>query len=76
MTKLPRLTGKQLIKALLRAGFIEARIKGSHHFMVDPKDHTRWATIPVHGGETLTLKNIHTILKSTKLIPEEIRKFL
>jgi predicted RNA binding protein YcfA (HicA-like mRNA interferase family) len=32
MNRLPRLTGKEIIIALHKAGFIEVRIKGSHHF--------------------------------------------
>jgi predicted RNA binding protein YcfA (HicA-like mRNA interferase family) len=30
-------------KALMRAGLEVVRVKGSHHFMVELKDHTRWA---------------------------------
>ena len=32
MSRAPRLTGKQLIAALNRAGFEVIRVKGSHHF--------------------------------------------
>ncbi len=74
--KLPRISGKQMRDALLRAGFQVVRIKGSHHFMVDPEDTTRWATVAVHSGETLTLKSVQTILKSTRLTPEELKNFL
>lgn len=74
--KLPRITGKQMRDALLRAGFQVIRIKGSHHFMVEPEDTTRWATVAVHSGETLTLKTIQTILKSARLTPEELKVLL
>ena len=33
MTKLPRLSGKQVIKALSKTGFIAVRQKGSHIIM-------------------------------------------
>lgn len=33
MTRLPRITGREVVAALRRAGFDVARIKGSHHFL-------------------------------------------
>jgi predicted RNA binding protein YcfA (HicA-like mRNA interferase family) len=63
-------------KALLRAGFEVVRVKGSHHFMVDPDDHSRWATVAVHAGECLALRCIHSILKSTRLTAEELGDLL
>lgn len=74
--KLPRLTGKQMRDALLRAGFQVVRIKGSHHFMVDPNDTGRWATVSVHSGEILTLKSVQSILKSTRVTVEELKELL
>ncbi len=34
MSKLPSLTGKEVIAALKKAGFEVARIRGSHHFVI------------------------------------------
>ncbi|MBS3077522.1 type II toxin-antitoxin system HicA family toxin [Candidatus Pacearchaeota archaeon] len=34
MAKLPRLSGKEVIKALKKAGFIEVRQRGSHVIMI------------------------------------------
>jgi hypothetical protein len=36
MTRLPRLTGKEVIDALNKAGFQVIRTKGSHHFLQHP----------------------------------------
>ena len=36
MTRLPRVTGREVIAALRKAGFQVARIKGSHHFLRHP----------------------------------------
>lgn len=63
-------------QALLHSGFIVARTKGSHHFMIDPNDHSRWATIPIHSGETLNIKCIQAILKSAKITPKELKNIL
>ena len=76
MTKLPRVTGEEMKKALMRGGFEVVRIKGSHHFMVDPDDHTRWATVAIHKGEYLALKCTQNILKSARLTVEEFSELL
>jgi len=55
---------------------VVVRIEGSHHFMSHPGDPTRWATVPVHSGETLSPKVIHAILKSTRLTVEELTEVL
>lgn len=34
MTKLPSLTGREVIKALGKAGFKVVRVRGSHHFLL------------------------------------------
>ena len=33
MTRLPRLSGREVVEALRRAGFDLVRVKGSHHFL-------------------------------------------
>jgi predicted RNA binding protein YcfA (HicA-like mRNA interferase family) len=47
----PRLTGKEILRILKRAGFQVVRIKGSHHFLGHPDG--RCTVIPVHAGETI-----------------------
>jgi predicted RNA binding protein YcfA (HicA-like mRNA interferase family) len=51
MTKLPSLTGQQLISILRKAGFEVIRVKGSHHFLRHPDG--RRTVVPVHRGETI-----------------------
>jgi predicted RNA binding protein YcfA (HicA-like mRNA interferase family) len=53
MTRLPRITGRELARALESAGFIVDRTRGSHHFLKHPDG--RATAIPVHSGETLAL---------------------
>lgn len=52
MPRLPRITGKQLVAALNRAGFETIRIEGSHYHLF--KTGCGLVTIPVHAGETLS----------------------
>lgn len=51
MTKLPSLTGKQVISALQKAGFKVIRQKGSHVFLRHGDG--RATVVPIHSGETL-----------------------
>jgi len=69
--RLPRVSGKDTLGTLMRAGFILMRSKGSHHFVIDPENTTRWATVPVHGNEILPPKTLKSILLSTKLTLNE-----
>ena len=51
MTKLPRVTGRQVIAALGKAGFEVIRVKGSYHFLRHPDG--RSTVVPVHRGEVI-----------------------
>ena len=51
MTRLPRLTGPELIAALAEAGFQVVRVKGSHHFVRHQDG--RATVIPAHSGDVL-----------------------
>ncbi|MDI6631509.1 MAG: type II toxin-antitoxin system HicA family toxin [Bacillota bacterium] len=65
-----------MLRALNRAGFAVKRIEGSHHFMSHVEDPTRWATVPVHAGETLSPKVVNAILKSARLSVAELTELL
>ena len=51
MSRNPRVTGTELIGALGRAGFVIARIRGSHHFL--RHEDGRRTVVPSHSGETI-----------------------
>ena len=72
--KLPRISGKQAVEALLRAGFIVHRTRGSHYILKHP-DSGRRVTIPYHRRE-LALKTLHSILKQADVSLEEFSKLL
>jgi len=38
MPKLPRITGKEVLFALKSAGFVQIRVRGSHHYLLKPPD--------------------------------------
>lgn len=76
MSRLPAVSGRQVVRALERAGFVLARIKGSHHVMEHPNHPARTATVPVHGPTPLRKGTLHAILKQVGLTADEFRGFL
>ena len=75
MSRLPQVTAREMIAALTRAGFVVARVKGSHHFLVHESDPTRWATVAMHGGDLRT-DSVRDILKRAKLSRSDFIKLL
>lgn len=60
MCELPTVTGLEAIRAFEKDGFVEVRIKGSHHIL-KKKGHRFLLSVPVHGNRTLkpgTLKGL------------------
>lgn len=74
MSRLPRVTGMQLIAALRRAGFETLRIKGSHHFLAHADG--RRTVVPVHRGETIGVGLMAQILRDCNLSREELEELL
>jgi predicted RNA binding protein YcfA (HicA-like mRNA interferase family) len=74
MTSLPSLTGKELLRALQKAGFEIIRSKGSHHFL----RHTdaRTTVVPVHAGETIGPGLLAKILRDCDLSHEQLQALL
>lgn len=65
MAKSPKITGKQLIKSLVKLGFNVIRIKGSHHFLQHRDG--RCTTVPVHSKEIIGPGLLNKILKDCEI---------
>lgn len=74
MTKLPSLTGREIIAALNKAGFEVARVRGSHQILIHSDG--RRTVIPVHSGETIGTGLLAQILRDCQLDREEFRSLL
>jgi predicted RNA binding protein YcfA (HicA-like mRNA interferase family) len=68
MGKLPRPTGREMLKFLESQGFSCVRITGSHHIMEKDFLHV---SIPVHGSETMKIGTFRSILRAIEMTPEE-----
>lgn len=74
MSRLPSVTGKDILKTLLQAGFEVVRVKGSHHFARHPDGRT--TVVPVHSGETVGPGLLSKILRDCDLTREAFRALL
>lgn len=74
--KLPVITGKEVVRALQRAGFSIDRVVGSHHVMVHPGDSRRTVSVPVYGNRELKRGTLRSIIRQSGFGIEEFRKLL
>ncbi|MCA1833459.1 MAG: type II toxin-antitoxin system HicA family toxin [Actinobacteria bacterium] len=75
MTRLPRVSGKRLLRALERAGFDETHVRGSHHYLRRP-DGTGLVVVPVHGDRDLPTGTLRSILRQADLNTEDLAELL
>lgn len=75
MPPLPIISGKKLLKILLKHGFVNIRTKGSHVF-VENKDANLRTVIPVHSNEDLGRGLLKKILDDLEIKVEEFVKWL
>ncbi len=74
MTRLPVVTGRELIAALGRKGFQVVRIKGSHHVL--RHDDGRMTVVPVHGKEQIGPGLLAKILRDCDVGRDEFHELL
>jgi predicted RNA binding protein YcfA (HicA-like mRNA interferase family) len=74
MPRRKRLTGKELIRGLKKAGFEVVRIQGSHHRLRHADG--RVTTVPVHSGETIGPGLLGQILRDCDLSHDQLDALL
>ena len=75
MAKLPRLSGKEVIKALEKTGFIQKRQRGSHVFMIKENLDVKLTTVvPMH--QEIDTGTLLEIMRQCKLTRDEFLKLL
>jgi predicted RNA binding protein YcfA (HicA-like mRNA interferase family) len=74
MPKLPRLTARQIVTALEKAGFSLARQSGSH--MVYKNAAGRRATVPFHASKILHPKVLKSIMRDADLTLDDLKESL
>ncbi len=74
--KLPRPTGPELIRALLRAGWYRDHQTGSHVFLRHPDRPGVTVNVPYHAGRVIKPTILSRILDQTGLTADELRDLL
>jgi predicted RNA binding protein YcfA (HicA-like mRNA interferase family) len=74
--RLPAISGKRVVQALTKAGFIVERIVGSHHVLVFPTDASRTVTVPVHANRDLKPGTLRSIIRQTGFTLDEFLDLL
>jgi predicted RNA binding protein YcfA (HicA-like mRNA interferase family) len=74
MPRRKRLTGRELIRALRKAGFEVVRVQGSHHRLRHSDG--RVTTVPVHAGETVGPGLLGQILRDCDLTDAQLQTLL
>jgi predicted RNA binding protein YcfA (HicA-like mRNA interferase family) len=68
MPKLPRVTGREMVRFLERESFQLLRVRGSHHYMSKGELRT---SVPVHGNRELKIGTLRSILRDIQMSPSE-----
>jgi len=74
MSRLPRISGKEVISVLRRLDFDVVRIKGSHHFLKHSDG--RVTVVPVHSKEIIGPGLMNKILKDCDISRDDFVKSL
>jgi predicted RNA binding protein YcfA (HicA-like mRNA interferase family) len=75
MPKLPRVSGKETIRALERLGFVQVRQKGSHIILKkETESGAIGCVVPLH--DELATGTLRGILKQAQVGPDEFIKLL
>jgi predicted RNA binding protein YcfA (HicA-like mRNA interferase family) len=69
-----RLSGKEVVRALAKVGWMTARISGSHHVMRHQDG--RQVSVPVHGNQVLPAGTLASICRSVAMDANELRDLL
>jgi predicted RNA binding protein YcfA (HicA-like mRNA interferase family) len=75
MPALPRITGRDLVRALGKQGWAVVVQKGSHAQLKHP-DRSGRVTVPLHAGETIGPGLLRSILNQAGITADELRAVL
>jgi predicted RNA binding protein YcfA (HicA-like mRNA interferase family) len=75
MPPLPRITGREIVQALGKLGWVVVVQKGSHAQLKHPSRGGR-VTVPLHAGETIGPGLLRSILNQAGVSVEEFKAVL
>jgi predicted RNA binding protein YcfA (HicA-like mRNA interferase family) len=75
VTRLPRISGKELLSTLQRNGFTLVHIRGSHHYL-RKEGSPKLVVVPVHGSSIVPPGTMKSILNQAELTTSEFEEML
>lgn len=69
-------SGKEVVRAPGRGGFVVLRVGGSHHILRKPGVPTSKVIVPVHGAEDLPPGTLRSIIRQSGLTTEAFMALL
>jgi predicted RNA binding protein YcfA (HicA-like mRNA interferase family) len=73
--RLPSVSPRKVIQALIRAGYSIERVKGSHHHLRHPNHPKVMVTVALHTGD-IKPKTLRAIIEQTRLTIDEFLELL
>jgi predicted RNA binding protein YcfA (HicA-like mRNA interferase family) len=75
LSHLPKATGKEILAALQRKGFVLTHVRGSHHYL-RKSGVGGLVVVPIHGNRTLPAGTLRSILRQAGWTPEDLEGLL
>ena len=75
MSPLPRVGGRDLVRALERGGYELSHVRGSHYYLRKPGI-SGLVVVPVHGNRTIPLGTLTSIIRQAGLTEVELAELL
>ena len=75
MTRMPRVTGKDILTALKQDSFKVVHRRGSHHYL-RKGDSGKLVVVPVHGNSIVPLGTLKSILHQADMTQDRFKKLL
>ncbi|MBI2288603.1 MAG: type II toxin-antitoxin system HicA family toxin [Chloroflexi bacterium] len=72
----PRLTGKEIERVILKAGWYLHHSRGSHFYYRHLNYSGKQITLPIHAGEIIPQKTLSSILEQADLTLDEFTGLL
>ncbi|MBI3737115.1 type II toxin-antitoxin system HicA family toxin [Candidatus Sumerlaeota bacterium] len=78
MSKLPQVSGAELIRALEKIGFVATRQRGSHVQLrkLDSNGKVTTFPVPVHAGRSLKAGTLRGIMRKANLETDDLLELL
>jgi predicted RNA binding protein YcfA (HicA-like mRNA interferase family) len=70
----PHVSGREVVRALTRAGFTVSHVRGSHWYLRGPGG--RLVPVPVHGARTVPVGTLRSILRLAGLTLQQFKTLL